>query len=113
MTEHLGHERNGRPGNESGNVRNGTRQKAVLTESTGQVQVDVPRDRHGTFEPQIVRKRQRRLSGVDEIVLSLYAIPLACPGQARPGRPGQFSRAGRCGAVPPARAFRHRGCGAP
>jgi transposase-like protein len=58
---------------ETGNVRNGTRPKTVLTESTGQVQVDVPRDRAGTFEPRIVRKRQRRLSGVDEMVLSLYA----------------------------------------
>jgi transposase-like protein len=45
----------------------------VLTESTGQVGIEVPRDRDGTFEPQIVKKRQRRLSGVDEIVLSLYA----------------------------------------
>jgi transposase-like protein len=49
----------------------------VLTESTGQVQVDVPRDRDGTFERQIVRKPQRRLTGVDEIVLSLYAKGLA------------------------------------
>jgi transposase-like protein len=54
-------------------VRNGARSKTVLTESTGQVQVEVPRDRAGTFEPQIVKKRQRRLAGVDEIVLSLYA----------------------------------------
>ena len=54
-------------------MRNGTRPKTVLTEGNGQVQVDVPRDRAGTFEPQIVRKRQRRLTGVDEIVLSLYA----------------------------------------
>jgi putative transposase len=45
----------------------------VLTEASGQVEIDVPRDRVGTFEPQIVRKRQRRLNGVDEIVLSLYA----------------------------------------
>jgi transposase-like protein len=45
----------------------------VLTESAGHVQIEVPRDRAGTFEPQIVRKRQRRLTGVDEIVLSLYA----------------------------------------
>lgn len=56
-----------------GNVRNGTRSKTVLTEANGPVQIDVPRDRAGTFEPQIVRKRQRRLSGVDEVVLSLYA----------------------------------------
>jgi putative transposase len=73
LTEHLGHEKHGQPDPESGNVRNGTRPKTVLTESTGQVQIDVPRDRDGSFEPQIVRKRQRRLTGVDEIVLSLYA----------------------------------------
>ena len=45
----------------------------MLTEATGQVQIDVPRDRAATYEPQIVKKRQRRLTGVDEIVLSLYA----------------------------------------
>ena len=45
----------------------------MLTEATGHVDIDVPRDRAGTFEPQIVKKRQRRLSGVDEVVLSLYA----------------------------------------
>ena len=72
LTEHLGHEKHGQPG-ERENVRNGTRPKTVLTEATGQVQVEVPRDRAGTFEPQIVKKRQRRLTGVDEIVLSLYA----------------------------------------
>src|SRR5580700_3073301 len=72
LTEHLGHEKHGQPA-EPGNIRNGTRPKTVLTESTGQVQLDVPRDRAGSFEPQIVKKRQRRLNGVDEIVLSLYA----------------------------------------
>jgi putative transposase len=73
LTEHMGHEKHGQPAAESGNIRNGTRLKTVLTESTGQVQLDVPRDRDGSFEPQIVKKRQRRLTGVDEIVLSLYA----------------------------------------
>ena len=73
LTEHLGHEKNGTAQNATGNVRNGSRPKTVLTESTGQVQVVVPRDRDGTFEPQIVKKLQRRLTGVDEIVLSLYA----------------------------------------
>ena len=71
MTEHLGHEKHQRA--EAGNIRNGTRAKTVLTEHSGHVEIDVPRDRAATFEPQIVRKRQRRLSGVDEIVLSLYA----------------------------------------
>ncbi|SHN44953.1 Transposase, Mutator family [Cryptosporangium aurantiacum] len=73
MTEHLGHEKGGRPEQPGGNVRNGTRPKTVLTENTGEVEIDVPRDRAGSFEPQIVKKRQRRLSGVDEVVLSLYA----------------------------------------
>jgi transposase-like protein len=73
ITEHLGHEKHGPAAGETGNVRNGSRAKTVLTEATGQVEIDVPRDRAGTFEPQIVKKRQRRLTGVDEIVLSLYA----------------------------------------
>jgi putative transposase len=73
MTEHLGHDKRGPVTSPDGNVRNGTRAKTVLTESTGQVPIEVPRDRAGTFEPQIVKKRQRRLTGVDEMVLSLYA----------------------------------------
>jgi Transposase, Mutator family len=71
LAEHLSHGKHSPPGNEAGNVRNGTRAKTVLTEATGQVPIEVPRDRAGTFEPQIVR--QRRLTGVDEMVLSLYA----------------------------------------
>lgn len=74
MTEHLGHEKNRAPDErESTNIRNGTRPKTVLTEATGHVEIDVPRDCDGSFEPVIVKKRQRRLNGVDEIVLSLYA----------------------------------------
>jgi transposase-like protein len=73
MTEHLGYEKHDPAGAGTGNIRNGTRGKTVLTESTGHVEIEVPRDRAGTFEPQIVKKRQRRLSGVDEVVLSLYA----------------------------------------
>jgi len=74
MTEHLGHEKNRvDEGRESRNVRNGTRPKTVLTHATGRVDLDVPRDREGTFEPVIVKKRQRRLGEVDEVVLSLYA----------------------------------------
>src|SRR5947208_2412620 len=73
MTEHLGHDKHGSVTSPDGNVRNGTRPKTVLTEASGQVPIEVPRDRAGTFEPQIVRKRQRRLTGVDEMVLSLYA----------------------------------------
>jgi transposase-like protein len=74
MTEHLGHEKNqAEPGRESTNVRNGSRSKTVISDAAGEVDINVPRDREGTFEPQIVKKRQRRLADVDEIVLSLYA----------------------------------------
>src|SRR6218665_3951785 len=54
------------------NMRNGTRSKAVLTE-IGRVEIGVPRDREGSFEPVIVPKRKRRLDGIDQIVLSLSA----------------------------------------
>ena len=56
MTEHLGYEKHDPAGAGSGNIRNGTRAKTVLTEATGQVEIDVPRDRAGTFEPQIVQE---------------------------------------------------------
>jgi putative transposase len=74
MTEHLGHEKNrAQSGRDSANVRNGARPKTVLSDAVGEVEITVPRDREATFEPQIVKKRQRRLRDVDEIVLSLYA----------------------------------------
>jgi putative transposase len=70
ITDHLGHEKYEKAG--SGNTRNGTRSKTVVTE-VGPVEIEVPRDRTGSFEPQILKKRQRRLTGVDEMVLSLSA----------------------------------------
>ena len=73
MTEHLGYERHDPAGAGTGNIGNGIRGKTVLTEASGPVEIEVPRDRAGTFEPQIVKKRQRRLEGVDQVVLSLYA----------------------------------------
>jgi len=76
MTEHLGYERRDPAGRESGNIRNGTRGKTVLTDSVGAIDIEVPRNRAETFEPQIVKNRQcslRRLGVVDEILLSLYA----------------------------------------
>lgn len=72
MSEHLGYGKHDPAGRNSGNSRNGTRAKTVLTE-IGPVEIEVPRDTESTFEPQIVKKRQRRLTGVDEIVLSLTA----------------------------------------
>jgi transposase-like protein len=72
ITDHVGYDKHDPQGRGSGNSRNGHRAKTVLTD-VGPVEVRVPRDVAGTFEPQIVRKRQRRLTGVDELVLSLSA----------------------------------------
>lgn len=72
ISEHLGYGRHDPAGRNGENSRNGHRSKTVLTE-LGPVEVDVPRDRDGSFEPQIVKKRQRRLDSIDEIVLSLTA----------------------------------------
>ena len=72
MTDHVGYEAYDPAGHHSGNSRNGTRTKTVITD-IGPIELDVPRDRAGTFEPVIVAKRQRRLGGVDQMVLSLSA----------------------------------------
>jgi putative transposase len=72
MTDHLGYEPYDPAGHHSGNSRNGTRSKTVLTE-IGPIELAVPRDRAGTFEPIAVAKRRRRLGGVDAMVLSLSA----------------------------------------
>jgi len=73
MTEHVGYDKHAVEGRNCANSRNGTRVKRVLTDNAGPVEIEVPRDRDGSFEPVIVRKRQRRLTDVDAIVLSLYA----------------------------------------
>jgi putative transposase len=72
MDSHLGYGKHERDGRVDGNARNGRRSKTVVTEA-GPVELDVPRDRDGSFAPQIVRKRQRRLCGVDNLVVSLTA----------------------------------------
>lgn len=72
ITDHLGYNRHDATGRDGGNSRNGHRAKTVLTE-VGPIEIEVPRDRDATFEPKIVAKRQRRLSGVDELVISLAA----------------------------------------
>lgn len=72
ITDHLGYDRGDPAGKNGGNSRNGLRGKTVLTD-IGPVEIAVPRDRAGTFEPQIVAKRQRRLTGVEDMVISLSA----------------------------------------
>jgi putative transposase len=72
ITDHLGYDKGDPAGKNGGNSRNGSRSKTVLTE-VGPVDITVPRDRDGSFEPQIVKKRQRRLTGVEDMVISLSA----------------------------------------
>jgi transposase-like protein len=72
ITDHLGYDKHDPAGRNTGNSRNGTRAKTVLTD-VGPVEITVPRDRDGSFEPKIVAKRQKRLTGVDEMVISLAA----------------------------------------
>ena len=70
LTEHLGYdERQARPGE---NARNGSTPKTLLTES-GKVDIQVPRDREGSFEPKLIPKHQRRVAGFDERILALYS----------------------------------------
>jgi putative transposase len=71
-SDHLGYERGDPAGRGSGNSRNGTSPKTVLTDA-GAIPLEIPRDRNGTFEPQLVAKHERRLEGFNEMVCSLVA----------------------------------------
>ena len=72
LKHHLGYARHAAEGRNSGNSRNGTSRKKLQTEQ-GPLELEVPRDRNGTFEPQIVPKHQTRVPGLDEKILALYA----------------------------------------
>src|SRR4051812_30572714 len=72
MTEHLGYEKHDPKGRGTPNSRNGTSAKTLKTE-LGEVDIEVPRDREGSFEPQLVRKRQSRFTGFDNKILGMYA----------------------------------------
>ncbi len=76
LTDHLGYEPHQEPPGGTGNTRNGSTPKTLITEH-GAVRIDTPRDRDGTFEPQIVRKRQRRFEGFDDKILALYSRGLS------------------------------------
>lgn len=71
MTHHLGYEKNDRA-KEGGNRRNGTTPKTVKT-SSGELKVEIPRDRASTFEPQLIPKHERRFDGFDPVILSMYS----------------------------------------
>jgi putative transposase len=76
LTDHLGYEPHREPPGGAGNTRNGTSAKTLVTEH-GKVGLDAPRDRDGSFEPRIVRKRQRRFQGFDDKILALYSRGLS------------------------------------
>ena len=120
LTEHLGYHRHDPAGRGSGNSRNGATPKTVLTE-VGPVPLDVPRDRAGTFAPTLVPKGERRLGGLTDVIISLYAggmtvcdichhlhrvygtelsadtvsaVTDAVARRSRPGRPARWTRGG-------------------
>lgn len=72
LTDHLGYEKGDRAGRGTSNSRNGTTPKTVASE-IGEIALHTPRDRAGTFEPRLVPKGSRRLGGLDEMIISLYA----------------------------------------
>jgi putative transposase len=72
LTSHLGYEKGQAAGRGSGNSRNGSSPKTLATE-VGQVRLDVPRDRAGSFEPRLVPKGERRAGGLDDMIISLYS----------------------------------------
>src|SRR5205809_1764691 len=72
LTHHLGYEKNDADGRGSGNSRNGVSRK-TLTGDFGEIEIEIPRDRVGDFEPKIVGKHQRRFTGFDDKILSMYA----------------------------------------
>src|SRR5438876_8028328 len=76
LTEHLGYEPHQEPPGGSGNTRNGSTPKTLATEH-GPVRIETPRDCKGSFEPQIIRKGQRRFEGFDEKILALYSRGLS------------------------------------
>jgi putative transposase len=76
LTDHLGYEPHAEPPGGTGNTRNGSTPKTLATEH-GPVRIETPRDRNGSFEPRIVRKRQRRFQGFDDKILALYSRGLS------------------------------------
>ena len=72
MTGHLGYEKHHSAGNNSGNSRNGVTTK-TLKGDFGEIPLETPRDRNGSYEPQIVSKGQTRFTGFDEKIISMYA----------------------------------------
>ena len=72
MTHHLGYDKNNPEGNNSGNSRNGKTKKKIVGKGS-ELEIEIPRDRNGEFEPQLIKKRQKRFDGFDSKIISMYA----------------------------------------
>lgn len=77
LSGHLGYDKSDPAGRGSGNSRNGTSKKTVTSED-GSVEIAIPRDRNGSFEPQLVKKNQTRIDGFDDKIVSMYARGMSC-----------------------------------
>ncbi len=77
LTHHLGYEKHSPEGNNSGNSRNGKSKKTIRSKR-GQLEIDVPRDRASSFEPQLIKKGQTRFDGFDDKIISMYARGMTC-----------------------------------
>jgi putative transposase len=82
MTDHLGYEKHASEGHHSCNSRNGTSPKKLKTEQ-GEMPLEIPHDRNGSFDPKIIRKGQTRFDGFDDKILSMYARGMTTNGQPR------------------------------
>ena len=76
LTEHLGYEPHGEPASQQSNRRNGAARK-VLKGNDGAVPIDIPHDRDGSFEPELIQKGQTRIDGMDDKIIGLYAAGLS------------------------------------
>jgi putative transposase len=101
LTEHLGYEKGDPAGRGSPNSRNGTTVKTVATE-VGEVRLNVPRDRVGSFEPRLVPKGSRRAGGLDEMIITVVRVRSNVQRSVRPHvqRSGGADHA-MCGSCPP------------
>lgn len=83
MDQHLGYDKHDRKGHNSGNSRNGKTRKSVRS-IHGDIELAIPRDRNGSFEPQLVKKHDKQLNGFDDRIISLYAKGMTTRWQSRP-----------------------------